>query len=138
MIAYLDASVVLRLVLGEPAALRQWPAIERAVSSALARTECLRVMDRLRLQGRTDEEATARRRGLLLETLDAIEVLPLDADILERAGDSFPTALGTLDAIHLASALAARQELDGLIFATHDAALGLAASAVGFEVQGLD
>ena len=72
----------------------------------------------------------------MLETLDAIEVVPLAPEVLERAGDPFPTSIGTLDAIHLASALAIRDEVPDLVFATHDAELALAASAMGFDVRG--
>ena len=57
--------------------------------------------------------------------------------ILVRATEPFPTLLGTLDAIHLASALLAREQLPGLTFATHDPALGTAAMAVGFAVAGV-
>ena len=57
--------------------------------------------------------------------------------MLGRAADPFPTTLGSLDAIHLASALLVRDELEGLAFATHDDELGTAARATGFEVYGL-
>ena len=57
---------------------------------------------------------------------------------MSRASDPLPVPLGTLDAIHLATALAWRERLDeGLIVATHDAALGLAARSYGFDVVGL-
>ncbi len=44
---------------------------------------------------------------------------------------------GALDAIHLATALTWRDQIDAsLIVATHDGALALAARAFGFEVRG--
>lgn len=138
MIAYLDASVVLRVVLGQRGSLAAWPRIDRAVSSELLGVECLRAIDRKRIHLRLDDAEVSRRRAALLETLAAIEVVPLEAEVLERAGDPFPTSLGTLDAIHLASALAIRDEVPGMMFATHDVELGLAASAMGFNVQGVD
>jgi predicted nucleic acid-binding protein len=49
VIAYVDSSVVLRLVLGQPAALREWRTVDRGVASALVEVECLRTLDRLRL-----------------------------------------------------------------------------------------
>ena len=49
MIAYLDSSVVLRVVLGQPGSLREWKAIENGVASALLEVECVRTLDRLRL-----------------------------------------------------------------------------------------
>jgi predicted nucleic acid-binding protein len=51
--------------------------------------------------------------------------------------DLFPTSLGTLDALHLATALAIRDELPSMAFATHDRSLANAATAVGYEVHGL-
>ena len=36
MIAYADSSVILRVVLGQPAVLPEWHAIERLISSELA------------------------------------------------------------------------------------------------------
>ena len=39
--------------------------------------------------------------------------------------------------VHLASALLVRREFDGLVFASHDVTLGIAASANGFRVHGI-
>jgi hypothetical protein len=39
MIAYVDASVLLRVALGQPNALPEWPQIEQGVSSALITTD---------------------------------------------------------------------------------------------------
>jgi len=50
MIAYVDASVLLRVVLRQPNALPEWTQIDRGVSSALVTTESLRTLDRLRLR----------------------------------------------------------------------------------------
>jgi uncharacterized protein len=135
---YIDSSVVVRILFGEPDPLAIWSQIERPVSSELLGIECLRTLDRLRLRDRLDDRAFAERRRAMLEVIAAIEVVPLEASILERAGDPFPTSLGTLDAIHLASALAIRDELPLMVFATHDDELGLAASSMGFDVQGVD
>jgi hypothetical protein len=49
-----------------------------------------------------------------------------------------PTELGTLHAIHLATALLWREaERADLVMATHDVALGLAAQAHGLVVAGV-
>jgi len=50
MIAYVDASVLLRVVLRQPNALPEWTQIDRGVASALVTTESLRTLDRLRLR----------------------------------------------------------------------------------------
>ena len=69
--------------------------------------------------------------------LDAIALVPLSNPILERASQSFLTSLGTLDALHLATALRLI-EVGGidLIFLTHDSELALAARSVNFAVEG--
>jgi predicted nucleic acid-binding protein len=51
VIAYLDSSALLRLVLREPGGLEQRRATETLVSSELLAVECPRTIDRLRLQG---------------------------------------------------------------------------------------
>ncbi len=136
MNAYLDSSVLLRVILGEPDRLEAWTTIEAAVSSELIRIECLRTIDRARIQLHLGDEAVAQHRADVLEALDAIDIVPLDASVLERAAEPFPTLLGTLDAVHLATALAMRERFDGLLFATHDSTLGTAARSMGFAVAG--
>lgn len=136
MDVYVDASVVLRRVFGQADALTSWPEIERPVSNELARVECLRTLDRARVRGLSDA-LFADRRAAVLQMLDSIRLIPVTSAVLNRAGDPFPTSIGTLDGIHLASALLARAEVPGLVLATHDQQLGLGARAMGFEVLGL-
>lgn len=58
--------------------------------------------------------------------------------ILGAASQPLPTVLGTLDAIHLATAVLWRESRDpDLVIATHDRALALAARASGFRVIGV-
>jgi len=138
MNAYVDSSILLRLVLGEPGRLREWRAIRSYVTSSLAEVECLRTLDRLKLHGAIGADELARCRAAVFELLHAIEVVELSPPVLSRAASPFPTSLGTLDALHLATALAYR-ELRGvdLVVATHDAQLAQAARAVGFAVIGV-
>jgi hypothetical protein len=49
VIARLDSSVLLHVILGRRNALKEWPSIERGVASALVEVECLRRLDRARL-----------------------------------------------------------------------------------------
>jgi len=131
---YIDSTVLLRVALGEPGALGSWFRIERPTSSELVRIETLRTIDRARVQGRLDEEDVARLRADLLRTIDAFALVALSDAVKTRAAEPFPTSVGTLDAIHLASALLARERIPDLHFATHDVQLALAARAVGFDV----
>ena len=76
----------------------------------------------------------ARLRADLLRTISTFTLVTLDDAVKTRAAEPFPTSVGTLDAIHLASALLARERIPDLRFATHDVELGLAARAVGFDL----
>lgn len=137
MIAYLDSSVLLRVVLGQPDALGRWREVERGVTSELARLECLRAVDRLRLRHRLAAEAVSAYLEELEATLAEVELVDLTRDVLRRASEPVGAPLGTLDALHLATALLWRERngpLDG--FATHDAELARAARACGFDVLG--
>ena len=137
MIAYLDASVVLRLVLGEPGHLREWERVEAGVASALTEVECLRTLDRLTQLGRLTPEQVSERRAAVYSLLEAVEVMDVSRAVLRRASEPFPTPLGTLDAIHLSAAMTWRDLRGGsLSFATHDSVLALAARATGFAVIG--
>jgi predicted nucleic acid-binding protein len=132
---YVDASVVLRIVLVEPGRLETWRDLT-PISSDLIRVECLRTLDRARLAAGTSDDTVARRRAEVLELLQTFALAPITAPILERAADPFPTALGSLDALHLATALRLREELPDLDFATHDSELATAARSMGFTVLG--
>ena len=136
MTVYVDSSVLLRVVLGESGALREWPRIERALSSELTRLECLRTIDRARIRYRIEDEAVARQRAAVLEQFEGFEIVPVETTVLERAAEPFPTLLGSLDAVHLATAVLSRPHVPGLRFATHDGELATAARAVGFSVLG--
>lgn len=137
MIAYVDSSVLLRVALAQANALPEWKQIDRGVASALITTESLRTLDRARLRTHLPDIEVARRRATILALIDSLELVEVDAIVLDRAAQPMPTELGTLDAIHLASALLWR-DATGIqpLMATHDAALGLAAQAHGFAVVG--
>jgi predicted nucleic acid-binding protein len=135
--AYVDASVVLRLALGQPDSLAEWSKITRGVSSALVTTESLRTLDRLRLRVKLADSEVAERRAKILELMGSLHIVDIDAVVLDRAAQPMPTELGTLDAIHLATALLWREmTLEKLTMATHDDALAIAAEAHGLPVVG--
>lgn len=138
MIAYVDASVLLRVVLRQPNALPEWTQIDRGVSSALVTTESLRTLDRLRLRAQLPDAELAPRRQAVLAVIASLELVEIDAMVLDRAAQPMPTELGTLDAIHLASALLWRESTgEELMMATHDRALALGAQAHGIRVIGI-
>lgn len=136
MNAYIDSSVLLRVVFGEPDRLRIWPDIATPVSSELTRVECLRTVDRARLRRGLDDDTVAQYRVGLMAALASFTLVRLGPSVLQRAAEPFPTLIGSLDAIHLASALLARSRFADLVLATHDAELGMAARAMGIDVYG--
>jgi uncharacterized protein len=137
LIAYIDASVLLRVVLRQYDALSEWSQISRGVASALVVTESLRTLDRLRLRARLDDADLASRRGAILRLAGSLELVEVDGIALDRAAQPMPTELGTLDVIHLATALLWKDMTSlPLVMVTHDAALAIAAKAHGLTVVG--
>ena len=138
MIAYVDASVLLRVALGQPNALPEWREIERGVSSTLVITESLRTLDRFRLRVKPPDADIADRRATILAIVSSFELVEVDEVVLERAAQPMPTELGTLDAIHLATALLWKEKTgENFVMATHDSALAIGAQAHGMTVAGI-
>lgn len=135
---YIDASVVMRIVNVEPGGLPEWRDITRPISSQLLRVECVRTIDRARITQNIEDEEVAERHSVVRHAISAFRILELDRIVLDRAAEPFPTLVGTLDAIHLATAVRARDEIKDLAFGTHDVELGTAALAVGFDVYGVE
>ncbi len=115
----------------------EWTQVEKGVASALVEVECLRTLDRLRFRaGVSDEDLASRRETVFRLTGEMVLVEPT-LPVLRRASQPLPTALGTLDAIHLATAMLwAETSGESLVMATHDRALALAARASGLQVVG--
>ncbi|MEO7683440.1 MAG: type II toxin-antitoxin system VapC family toxin [Gemmatimonadaceae bacterium] len=138
MIAYLDSSVVLRVILGQPGRISEWRRITIGVASSLIEVECLRTIDRLRLAGELSVEETAVRREAVYRVIERLDVVELTSAVLHRAAQPMSAPLGTLDALHLATADLWRETRGkGLVFATHDRALALGARGNGFRVLGV-
>jgi predicted nucleic acid-binding protein len=138
VIAYVDASVLLRVALGQPDALPEWRQIRQGIASALVMTESLRTLDRLRIRAHLADAEVANRRATILQLIASLELVEIEAVVLERASQPMPTELGTLDAIHLATALLWKEMTRAdLVMATHDGALALGAQAHGLPVVGV-
>ncbi len=138
MIAYVDTSALLRVVLREAGALDDLRTYDGLVSSELLAVESARTIDRLRIQGALTMDEAAERIALVNEWLEAVDLVLLRPPVLSRASEPMPMPLSTLDAIHLASALLWRDRIGPLPqLVTHDAALGAAARGFGFDVRGM-
>jgi predicted nucleic acid-binding protein len=137
MNVYLDSSVLLRRLRRESESIATWAGWEHAYASVLLRVEVLRTIDRMRLSGAVSDSQVVELITNTHAMFDVVEFLPLNPLILQRASESFRTALGTLDALHLATALWLVQAAAiDLTFLTHDGELALAARSVNFAVEG--
>lgn len=133
MIVYLDSSVVLRPLFAQPGRLRSWGDWTTAYSSELLGIECRRAIDRLRLEGLYDDAQVAKATQELMQIERTIRRIRLSKSIVREASKAMPTIVKTLDALHLASALAIRERLAiELLFSTHDVQQAIAARALGF------
>ena len=122
---YFDSSALVKLVLDEREtdALRAYERqVVRIVSSELVRTEVARAVARITDSG----------NGRVAEILQAVQLVPLSTSLLNEAGRLAPASLRSLDAIHLASALLIRDELEA--FVAYDDRLLDAATALGLPV----
>ena len=136
MIVYVDSSVVLRHLLGQARTL-EWADWQAAYSSEILGLEVRRVIDRLRLNSTLDDNGTAYAQQALMRLERSIGQISLTRRVLRRAAQPMPTAVKTLDAIHLASALLFQERTENiLVFATHDFQQATGARALGFEVIG--
>ncbi len=137
MFVYLDTSILLRVVFNESTALPEFKEIRHAISSELLKVECLMTIDRMRVRLSMPDEEIEKRVILVFYALDRIELIPISERVLDRASQPFPTLLGTLDAIHLASALEWQSAYHSHpMMLTHDQELARASRSLGFKVLG--
>ena len=136
MKVYLDTSVILRRLLNEIGQVAGWAQWTEAYSSRLWKTEAARTIHRLRMEGLVNDKDVACLQADMTLIDESLHVVPVSERILTRAGEPFPTIVGTLDGIHLASAMLihSTQPLD--VFLTHDRQQATAARSLGFTVDG--
>lgn len=124
----MDACALLKLTQpeAESQALRNWRSglgiHGRLVTSQLAGVEIARTFRRAGVDRQ-------RVPFLVGNTLTGMDQIVVSDDVLARAAGFEVQRLGTLDAIHLATAVPLHRELDG--FVTYDKELAAAVSALG-------
>jgi predicted nucleic acid-binding protein len=124
--AYLDASALVKLVVVEaetPDLRRALDPIDAIYTSELASIEVARAVRRMAGDDRGFDKAEQVLGGCIHIELD---------EHIKRSAAHSRTALATLDAIHLASALSLRGLLDE--FVTYDRRLAVAARTAGLTV----
>lgn len=140
VITYIDSSVLLRVVLKQPGPLEQWDSLDVVVSSTLLQVEVRRTLDRFWLRHELSDDELARASTDADVLLRRVMYAELDPRVLQIAAQPMPAILGTLDALHLATAVLYRDaQPEGepsIIFATHDRQLAIAAEAMQFAVIG--
>jgi len=130
---YLDTSAVFKLILAE----KESEALSKKVrgevfSSALAKLEVSRTIDRVAAENSLpDFQEVAQNKAH--SQFNGINFVELDSTVLGLAS-SFQGLpyLGSLEAIHLASALLIKREIS--TFITYEKQLARAAELMGFEV----
>lgn len=125
-VVYLDSSALVKLVVAEPEseALRRFLRGRNVrVTSSLAKVEVPRAV---RFQG-----AAAADR--VKQILARLRLLTIDNSLLDAAAELDPRVLRSLDAIHLASAMALGEDLYCVV--TYDRRMTDAAGALGVVVR---
>jgi predicted nucleic acid-binding protein len=138
VIAYVDSSALMRVVLQQPDRLVELTSFEERVTSRLTQAECLRALDRARLVEGMGADDLVQRAAFVHRLMRQMRRVAVSRSVLDRASAAFPLPIKVLDAIHLATALQIRDRgRDDLVFATHDRMQGSTALSLGFEVVGL-
>jgi predicted nucleic acid-binding protein len=138
-VKYVDASAVLRILFSEPGVAVPLATREPVLASQLIEVEAFRAVDRERLLGHLDDTETAVKRKELVDLLGMLDLVPIDASVIERARSSFAVNVRALDAIHVATAevLVAEAHGEPLEFWTHDSRQATAALSRGLTVRGV-
>jgi predicted nucleic acid-binding protein len=136
---YAESSAVLAWLLGEEAGHSVREVLRHAelvMASDITLVECDRVLITALTTREIDEAAAADRRAHLNAAASHWHVWRVSSDIVERARHPFPTEpVRTLDAIHLASALAVRSAVPGVELLSLDDRIRRAGKQLGFRLQ---
>jgi predicted nucleic acid-binding protein len=136
---YAESSAVLAWLLGETDGPRVREVLARSelvTASDLTLIECDRVLIRAVALGEIDEATAADRRARLNGAAAHWHVWRLSADIVDRARRPFPMdPMRSLDAIHLASALAVRSVVPGVDLLSLDDRIRRSGEQLGFRLR---
>ena len=136
---YAVSIAVLAWLLGEATGHRVREVLRRAsliLASDLVLIDCDRVLIRAITLGEIDEATAADRRAYLNTAAAHWHLFRLSLDIVDRARRAFPAEpVRTLDAIHLASALAVRSAVPSVELLTLDDRIRRAGEQLGFRLQ---
>ena len=136
---YAESSAVIAWLLDEATAGPVERALTEAdivIASELTVVETERVLGRLEALGELAPAEAAVGRGRLHRAAEFWVIWRFRRPVLERAGRPFPLEpVRTLDALHLASAIDARDAVPGLAVLSLDERIRVISMALGFEVM---
>ena len=142
MTVYAESSAVLAWLLGEPpggGAEQALGAADLVVASDLTLIECDRVLGRAAALGARSHADAARRRATLGAASEHWVVLAIDSEVVARSRQAFPREpVRSLDAIHLSTALVARNLVTDLQVLSLDERIRANAAALGFDIAPAD
>jgi predicted nucleic acid-binding protein len=105
------------------------------IASDLTLIECDRVLIRATTTKRIPEAQVSDRRALLARVSEHWTLFRVDSEIVARARQPFPQEpIRTLDAIHLATAIVARNLVPEIQLLTLDDLLRICGAQLGFEI----
>ncbi len=136
MICYLDSSVVLRNIFNADNAYKEFDSFSKIGSSELLIIECNRVIDRYRLESVLNDSQVASVKEFLKKLIEGIYIIELSESIKTRAADTFPTIIGTLDALHVSTAIAWQEyeNNEEMMIVSHDRQMNICAKALGYKI----
>jgi hypothetical protein len=138
VIAYVDSSVVARFVLRQPDRLVELTTCDQRFTSQLTQLECLRALDKARMDDDLAPDEVLARSLALYQLLRGMRRVAVSRGVLERGSASFPLPVKSLDAVHLGTALHLRERTyPQITFATHDRQQARLALLLGFPVLGI-
>lgn len=135
MKCYVDSSVILRFLLTKDPSFKRTVQFEKVGSSELLMIECSRVIERYRLENLITDEQMGEVKQKLDEIVEGMYIIELTSAIKKRAAGPFSTVIGSLDAIHLATAILWDEydEDQGLVLFTFDRQMRTCALAMSIQ-----
>lgn len=135
MNAYIDTSILLQEIFkpGDYTALLN--SVAKAYASELLMIEAMRTIDRYRVEGKLRDDQLARAKSYVHQYRDSMYIVEMHEDIKKRSAMPFSTVVGTLDALHLSTALYVRDTMQtSLKMVTLDKQLATASMAEGLPL----
>ena len=136
---YIDTSAFLRWLLQSPGFYEGFASLDGWVSSVLLKVEVKRSLDRLYKNKDISMDEKETFLDYFLELEPFFTWIDIDEEVLSKASETFAYSVGSLDAIHLASAYLFKQNyvVGKYYLLTHDKELAKVAESLGISYKGV-